>query len=139
MIFQPDIFCFEINEPKFYGSADKFKHFVNLIKRQGCRVALDDFNYTPANINTVRELAIDYIKLDARQFCNLHNEHDFNYKLLKSINDINHLTGTQTIIKCIDNINVIEFLYEIGTDYVQGYAIDPPKMLDNSNKLIASN
>lgn len=131
--------CFEVNEPQFYGSADQFKRFVKLIKRQGCRIALDDFNYNPNSINAVKQLSIDYIKLDARQFRNLNNEHDFNYKLLESINNINHLAGAQTIMKCIDNADVIETLYEIGTDYVQGFAIEPPQALNNFDKMLAAN
>ena len=127
--------CFEINEPQFYGSMDLFKRFVTLIKRQGCKVALDDFNYNPASINIIKKLNIDFIKLDARQFGNINNEQDFNYNLLELINEINHLVGAQTIIKCIDNQDTIESLFEIGTDYVQGYAIDPPQPLNNTKTI----
>ena len=128
--------CFEINEPQFHTSNEQFKRFVTLIKRQGCRVALDDFNYNPSSINLVKRLAIDYIKLDARQFGNLNNEQDFNYKLLESINQINHLAGAQTIIKCMDNAEILDTLFEIGTDYIQGYAIEAPQILDNTNNEI---
>ena len=124
--------CFEINEPQFYGSMDLFRRFVTLIKRQGCKIALDDFNYNPASINIIKQLSIDYIKLDARQFGDINNVQNYNYKLLESINDINHLVGAQTIVKCIDNKEIIESLLKIGTDYVQGYAIEPPQALINT-------
>lgn len=124
--------CFEINEPQFYCNMDMFKRFVTLIKRQGCKIALDDFNYNPASINMIKKLDIDFIKLDARQFGNINNEQDFNYNLLESINKINHMVGAQTIIKCIDNKDMLDSLFEIGTDYVQGYAIDPPRQLNNT-------
>jgi diguanylate cyclase (GGDEF)-like protein/PAS domain S-box-containing protein len=123
--------CFEINEPQFYDNMDLFKRFVTLIKRQGCKIALDDFNYNPVCINIVKQLAIDYIKLDARQFGNINDSQNYDYKLLESINGINHLVGAQTIIKCIDNSEIIESLFEIGTDYVQGYAIESPQALNN--------
>jgi diguanylate cyclase (GGDEF)-like protein/PAS domain S-box-containing protein len=124
--------CFEINEPQFYDSMDRFRRFVTLIKRQGCKIALDDFNYNPANINSVKQLNIDYIKLDARQFGDVNDSHNYDYKLLESINDINHMIGAQTIMKCIDNDEIIESLFEIGTDYVQGYVIEPPQALNNT-------
>ena len=130
--------CFEINEPKFHGNSKQFKRFVTLIKRQGCKIALDDFNYNPNSINLVKQLGIDYIKLDARQFNKLSNEQSFNYKLLESINRINHLTSAQTIIKCIDNKEMLKPLYEIGTDYVQGYAVQSPQILDSKKKILTN-
>lgn len=126
--------CFELNEPQFYGNAELFNRFVTLIKRQGCKIALDDFNYSPVSINNVKKLAIDYIKLDARQFGDINNSQNIDYSLIESINGINHLAGIQTIIKCIDNNEIIESLYEIGTDYVQGYAIESPQALDDTKK-----
>lgn len=124
--------CFEINECQFNSSMELFKRFVTLIKRQGCKVALDDFNYNPSSINSIRQLGIDYIKLDARQFGDINDSKNYNYKLLESINAINHLVGAQTVIKCIDNPEIIDCLFEIGTDYVQGFAVEPPQSLNNS-------
>jgi EAL domain-containing protein (putative c-di-GMP-specific phosphodiesterase class I) len=94
--------------------------------------SLDDFNYNLTSINSIKQLAVDYIKLDARQFGDINANNNYNYKLLESINGINHLVGAQTIIKCIDNPEIIEPLFEIGTDYVQGYAIEAPQALNNS-------
>ncbi len=124
--------CFEINESQFSDNMERFKRFVTLMKQQGCKIALDDFDYNPANINSIKQLNIDYIKLDARQFSRIDNEHNYDYKLLESINEINHLIGAQTIIKCIDNNDIVESLFEIGTDYVQGYAIEAPQALVNA-------
>ncbi len=124
--------CFEINEPQFYDNMDRFKRFVSLIKRQGCKISLDNFNYNPVSINTVKQLNIDYIKVDARQFSKISIEQNHEYKLLESINDINHLIGAQTIIKCIDSDEIVESLFEIGADFIQGFSIEPPQALKNS-------
>lgn len=131
--------CFEINESQFSDNMERFKRFITLMKQQGCKIALDDCNISPETINSIKQLNIDYIKLDARQFSNINNKNDFDYRLLKSINDINHLIGAQTIIKCIDNNDIVEPLFEIGTDYVQGYAIEAPKALNNSNETLVTN
>jgi diguanylate cyclase (GGDEF)-like protein/PAS domain S-box-containing protein len=124
--------CFEINEPQFHDSMERFKRFVTLMKRQGCKIALDNFNYNPVSINIVKQLNIDYIKLDARQFSKISNEQNHEYKLLESINDINHLIGAQTIMKCIDSNDIVESSFEIGADFIQGYSIEPPQALVNS-------
>jgi diguanylate cyclase (GGDEF)-like protein/PAS domain S-box-containing protein len=123
--------CFEINECQFDSSMELFKRFVTLIKRQGCKIALDDFNYNPSSINSIKQLGVDFIKIDAREFGDINDSKNYNYKLLESINGINHLVGSQTIIKCIDNPDIIESLFEIGTDYIQGYSVEPPQALHN--------
>ncbi len=124
--------CFEINEPQLYESTDRFKHFVASMKRQGCKIALDDFNYSPASINRIKQLGIDYIKIDARHFSKINSDKNYDYKLLESINDINHLIGAQTIIKKIDSEAIIDFSFEIGADYIQGFSIEPPTALINA-------
>ncbi len=124
--------CFEINEPQFRGNISALKRFVTLVKQLGCKVALDEFNYNPEIVNVVRQLNIDYVKLDARQFKNVADETDFDYALLESINNINHMVGAQTVIKCLDDEKSLESLYEIGTDYVQGYAVEAPQPLTNT-------
>ncbi|MGB1800130.1 MAG: diguanylate cyclase domain-containing protein [Gammaproteobacteria bacterium] len=124
--------CFELNQCQFDGSTQAFKRFVTLLKKQGCKVALDDFNYNPSNINLIKQLGVDFIKIDAREFGDINDSKNYNYQLLESINGINHLTGAQTIIKCIDNENIIEHLHEIGTDYIQGYSVEAPQAVNNS-------
>ena len=127
--------CFEINETQFYDNMERFKRFVTLMKRQGCKIALDNFNYNPVSINLVKQLNIDYIKVDARQFSNISVEKNHDYKLLESINDINHLIGAQTIMKCIDSDNIIKPSFQIGADFIQGIFIDPPQALNHSQKV----
>lgn len=123
--------CFEINEPQFYDNMERFKRFVTLMKRQGCKIALDNFNYNPVSINTIKQLNIDYIKLDARQFNQTNNEQSHEYKLLESINDINHLIGAQTIMKCIDSDDIVESSFQVGADFIQGFVVEPPQALNN--------
>jgi diguanylate cyclase (GGDEF)-like protein/PAS domain S-box-containing protein len=123
--------CFEINECQFDSTMELFKRFVTLIKRQGCKIALDDFNYNPSSINLIKQLGVDFVKIDAREFGDINDSKNYNYQLLESINGINHLVGAQTIIKCIDNPAIIDSLFEIGTDYIQGYSVEPPQALMN--------
>ena len=124
--------CFEVKQPQFYGNMEKFKSFITLMKRQGCRIALDEFNYNSTSVKTVKGLSIDYIKLDARQFPQLNKEQDFNYQLVNCINEINHLAGAQTIMKCVENVEVINMYYDLGIDYVQGCAISAPQLVNNT-------
>ena len=47
--------------------------------------------------------------------------------MVKSINDIGHGMGMNTIAEFVENDDIKNMLSEIGVDHVQGYGIDKPK------------
>jgi EAL domain-containing protein (putative c-di-GMP-specific phosphodiesterase class I) len=49
--------------------------------------------------------------------------------MVRSINEIGHLTGKQTIAEFAENTEIITMLRGIGVDYAQGYGISEPKRL----------
>ena len=46
--------------------------------------------------------------------------------MVKSINEIGHAMGKQTIAEFVENDAILERLHEIGVDYAQGYSISKP-------------
>ena len=46
--------------------------------------------------------------------------------MVRSINEIGHLTGKQTIAEWAENEEIVTMLRGIGVDFAQGYAIDKP-------------
>jgi EAL domain-containing protein (putative c-di-GMP-specific phosphodiesterase class I) len=49
--------------------------------------------------------------------------------MVKSINEICHFLGKQTIAEYIENEDIKDCLLEIGVDFAQGYHIEPPHPL----------
>ena len=47
--------------------------------------------------------------------------------MVRSINEIGHLTGKQTIAEFAENAEIIEMLRGLGVDYAQGYGIAVPQ------------
>jgi EAL domain-containing protein (putative c-di-GMP-specific phosphodiesterase class I) len=47
--------------------------------------------------------------------------------MVKSINDMGHVMGKQTIAEFVENDAILEQLREIGVDYAQGYGIAKPQ------------
>jgi EAL domain-containing protein (putative c-di-GMP-specific phosphodiesterase class I) len=47
--------------------------------------------------------------------------------MVRSINEIGHLTGKQTIAEFAENPEIIEMLRSLGVDYAQGYGIATPQ------------
>ena len=50
-------------------------------------------------------------------------------EMVRSINEIGHLTGKQTIAEFAENADIINMLRSIGVDYAQGYGIAMPQRI----------
>ncbi len=49
--------------------------------------------------------------------------------MVKSINDMGHVLGKQTIAEFVENDDILKKLQEIGVDYAQGYGVGKPRPL----------
>ena len=56
------------------------------------------------------------------------------FALVKSINEIAHLMGKKTIAEYAESNEVISQLKEIGVDYLQGFAVSKPMLLEEIGK-----
>jgi EAL domain-containing protein (putative c-di-GMP-specific phosphodiesterase class I) len=50
-------------------------------------------------------------------------------EMVRSINEIGHLTGKRTIAEFAENQEIITMLRGMGIDYAQGYGVSEPKRL----------
>ena len=58
-----------------------------------------------------------------------------NLALVKSINEIGHVMGKQTIAEFVENEAILVKLREIGVDYAQGYGIARPRPIEDEEIL----
>ncbi len=120
--------CFEITETGTISNLVKAADFVRTFRNIGCKFSIDDFGTGLASHNYLRELPVDYVKIDGTFITNIHrNRNDF--AMARSINDLAHFLGQQTIAESVENEDVIEQLRIIGVDYLQGWGVGRPKLL----------
>ena len=73
-------------------------------------------------------MPVDYVKIDGTFITNIHrNRNDF--AMARSINDLAHFLGQQTIAESVENEEIITQLRTIGVDYLQGWGVGRPKLL----------
>ncbi len=127
--------CFEITETGTINNMVKATDFVNQFKNIGCKFSIDDFGTGLASHSYLRDLPVDYVKIDGTFIKNIpDNNKDF--AMAKSINDLSHFLGMETIAEFAENDEVIEKLREIGCDYIQGWGVGRPAPLTSlSDKL----
>jgi diguanylate cyclase (GGDEF)-like protein/PAS domain S-box-containing protein len=123
--------CFEITETAAVASFSQANRFIQALKELGCKFALDDFGTGLSSFGYLKHFPVDYLKIDGsfvREI--LHDPID--REMVRSINEIGHLTGKQTIAEFAENAEVIQMLKNIGVDYAQGYGVAQPQRVVRS-------
>ena len=119
------LICFEITETAAISSIDIAMHFISKLKEKGCYFALDDFGSGFSSFAYLKTLPVDFLKIDGLFVRDILHD-PINFELVKSINDIGHVTGKKTIAEFVEDRETMEALKGIGIDYAQGYAIGMP-------------
>ena len=71
---------------------------------------------------------MDYVKIDAVFVRGLPDSED-DLAMVRSINEIAHLVGKQTVAESVCSEAAMEQLREAGVDFVQGDAVSPAEPL----------
>ncbi|MGA2186973.1 MAG: EAL domain-containing protein [Steroidobacteraceae bacterium] len=118
--------CFEITETAAIASFSQANRFIQALKELGCKFALDDFGTGLSSFGYLKHFPVDYLKIDGSFVKEiLHDPID--REMVRSINEIGHLTGKQTIAEFAENLEIINMLRSLGVDYAQGYGVSQPQ------------
>jgi len=118
--------CFEITETAAIASYAQANRFINALKELGCMFALDDFGTGLSSFGYLKHFPVDFLKIDGSFVKEiLHDPID--REMVRSINEIGHLTGKRTIAEFAENEEIITMLRGMGIDYAQGYGVSEPE------------
>ena len=118
--------CFEITETAAVASFSQANRFIQALKELGCKFALDDFGTGLSSFGYLKHFPVDFLKIDGSFVKEiLHDPID--REMVRSINEIGHLTGKQTIAEFAENAEIIQMLRSLGVDYAQGYGVSQPQ------------
>ena len=120
--------CFEITETAAIDNLPRAADFVRTLKNIGCKFSLDDFGTGLAGHEYLKELPVDYVKIDGTFITNI-RDNPTDFAMAKSINDLAHFLGQKTVAECVEHLDTLPALREIGIDYLQGWGIAPPREL----------
>lgn len=107
------------------------------LQELGCRTALDDFGIGYSSFAYLKDLPIDVVKIDGSFVKSIHTD-PLHKALVRSINDIAHAMGKQTVAEFVENAEILAELNELGVDYAQGYLLGKPELVSDVLSLTAS-
>ncbi len=124
----PPMICFEVTETFAISNLNQAIQFIYALKQMGCFFALDDFGSGMSSLTYLKNLPVDYVKIDGYFVRNI-LEDPVNAAMVEAINKLTHAIGLQTIAEFVENEQILHKLQELGVDYVQGYGIAKPTPL----------
>jgi EAL domain-containing protein (putative c-di-GMP-specific phosphodiesterase class I) len=122
LTFPPANVVFEVTESVAISDLENARHFISELKSMGFKTALDDFGVGYSSFSYLRELDVDFVKIDGSFIDTMHQD-KLNLALVKAINDVCHILGKLTIAEFVQNEQTMALLKDIGVDYAQGYNI----------------
>ncbi|WP_137223668.1 EAL domain-containing protein [Shewanella sp. MEBiC00475] len=131
---EPQCLCFEITETSAVKDMHSAIEFITACKEIGVKFALDDFGTGSSSFGYLKNLPVDYLKIDGSFVKNLEND-AVDRAITQTINQIGHIMGKITIAEFAENQSIIEILDEMGVDFAQGYGVCRPIPLFPDNDL----
>jgi diguanylate cyclase (GGDEF)-like protein/PAS domain S-box-containing protein len=127
----PTAVTFEITETVAIANLGPAVEFLTRLRNLGCQTALDDFGVGYSSFAYLKDLPVDFVKIDGSFVRDVHCD-KLQEAMVRSMNDIAHAMGKQTVAEYVDNANAKRVLEEIGVDYIQGYFVGSPILLGDS-------
>ena len=124
----PQLICFEITETVAISNLNRAKNMIKAVKELGCEFSLDDFGTGLSSYAYLKNLPVDYIKIDGVFIKDIVNN-TADQAMVKSINEIGHVLGMKTVAEYVENKDIVEVLKEIGVDYAQGFGVEKPILI----------
>jgi diguanylate cyclase (GGDEF)-like protein/PAS domain S-box-containing protein len=121
----PHLLCFEITETAVIANLNNASNLITKLRKMGCRFALDDFGVGLSSFGYLRNLSVDYLKLDGSFVKNIVNNKT-DYEMVRAINQIGHTMNISTIAEFVEDAAILQMVRELGVDYAQGYVIAKP-------------
>ncbi len=123
--------CFEITETSAVASFSQANRFIKSLKELGCKFSLDDFGTGLSSFGYLKHFPVDYLKIDGSFVRGILTD-PIDREMVRSINEIGHLTGKLVIAEFAENAEIIRTLASLGVDYAQGYGIAQPSRLSKT-------
>ena len=118
--------CFAIGEAAAVARFSQASHFIERLMGFGCKFALSDFGTGTSSFGYLKHFPVDFLKIDGGFVREIIRD-PIDREMVRSINEIAHLTGKETIADSAENQATIDLLRSLGVDYAQGAGVSSPE------------
>jgi diguanylate cyclase (GGDEF)-like protein/PAS domain S-box-containing protein len=120
--------CFEIAESAVIANLEQARRFIGVLHGMGCRFALDDFGSGIGAFANLKNLAVDFLKIDGAFMHNLARD-AVNQAMVTAMIKLARTLNFKVIAEQVEDEASVEAARAIGVDFLQGYALGRPAPL----------
>ncbi|MDJ0927610.1 MAG: EAL domain-containing protein [Gammaproteobacteria bacterium] len=124
----PSRISFEISEPAVMADLQHARRFVGVLHGMGCQFGVDDFGSGIGSLASLRQLSIDFLKIDGAYTRNLMTD-SVNHQVVSAITRLARTVGFQVIAEQVEDQADFDALRELQVDFIQGHYINRPAPL----------
>lgn len=118
--------CFEITETAAIANLGAVVRFMRKLKDRGCRFSLDDFGTGLSSLTYLKNLPVDYVKIDGQFIRNVIRDRS-DESVVDAIARMARALNVYTIAERVESRAVLTRLGELGISYAQGFFIAVPR------------
>jgi diguanylate cyclase (GGDEF)-like protein len=122
---QPEQVCFELAESAVAAHHAHAARFIAVLHGLGCRFALDDFGSGLGSFANLKQLPVDYLKIDGSFIRNLGTD-EVSTAMVTAMIELARSLGIRVIAEQVETERAFEMVRALKVDFVQGYAIGHP-------------
>jgi len=116
---------FEITETAAVSDFSAARTFMHAVCELGCAFSLDDFGVGFSSFNYVKQLPVDYVKIDGSFVRTLVDSPD-DQVFVRALAEVARGFGKKTVAEFVEDERALNMLRSFGVDYAQGYHIGRP-------------
>lgn len=116
---------YEITETSYAALEENRQNILKILRSQGNKIMLDDFGSGYSSFSMLRNYEFDILKLDMG-FVRQIEENEKVRKIIRAVVDMSHSIGIEVVAEGVETVEQLEYLKEIGCDYIQGYYFSKP-------------
>jgi len=121
----PQKMVFEITETTLVANEAAGRRFVERLQEIGSKVALDDFGTGYGGFTYLKQLPVDYLKIDI-EFVQDLASNDASRSVIEAIVTLAERFGLKTVAEGVEDQTTLQLLRDLGVNYAQGYWIGRP-------------
>ena len=125
-----DKILFEVTETAALSNIGSANDFISALRDRGSKFALDDFGMGFSSFNYLKQLSVDYLKIDGSFIQDLPSD-SMNQDLVQSIVEVAHRLHKETIAEFVEDEETLRMVRNYGTDHAQGFHIGRPQPLQS--------
>ena len=124
----PDRVCFEVTENSVITNIEHARRFIGVLHGMGCHFALDDFGRGLSSFANLKNLSLDYLKIDGSFIRNLASD-NVNQAMVTAMIKLARSLNFRVIAEQVEDLSALDSARRMGVDYVQGYQVGRPMPL----------